>query len=432
MFKKIRDRINAFTSRSDYVRDVFTLMLGTVIAQLIPIILSPVISRIYTPDDMALFATYMSVVAILSSFITLKYELAIILPESDKDSISIMALSMIIALLISILTLVLLLLFGVGFLELLTNKKIEDSHWIYIIPFSVFTVAVFSSFNYWQNRKSHYKTLAVSRVSQYAFMTGAQIGFGMALLKSVGLILGEISGRIVATIVLSYQTLKNDLSLLKSITRKDMIVQFKRYRNFPKFTLPADLVNVVTNQIPILAMGKYFQASLLGNYFFMDRILNAPISLLGKSVLDVFKQRASTDYNKFGNCRDIYVKTLKTLTLASIFPTLVSLLFAPWLFRAIFGAEWEIAGHFARIMSLMFFFRLIASPLSYMFFIAEKQHIDMIWQILLFFTTLVSFGTGVYFRSIEICLWSYSISYSVMYLINIYITYNFAKGKQKT
>ncbi len=427
LYRKIKD----FLYRSAYIRDVLTLMTGTAVAQLIPLLLMPVISRLYTSEDMAVFATYMSVISIFGSFISLKYDLAIILPEKDKDSMALTILSIVIALIISTLVLMIFLIFGGDFLKIINNKGVTFGNWIFFIPLSIFTIGVFSALNYWLTRKTKYKILSVSRVSQSSFMIGSQMGFGLASLKGIGLITGEITGRIFAAAILSYKTLKDDFRIIKTIQIKTIISQLKRYKNFPKFSLPADLVNVTTNQIPIFVFGRFFTSQILGNYFFMDRVLNAPISLISRAILDVFKQRASSDYVANGNCLGVFMKTFKTLAFASIIPTIIIFIFSPWAFSFIFGSEWEMAGEFARIMSVLFFFRFTSSPLSYMFYIAEKQHYDMIWQIGLFFTTVASFFAGVYFGNIKICLWCYAISYSFMYVVYLYISYQLAKGNLK-
>jgi len=424
-------KIIAFLSRSAYIRDVLTLMTGTAIAQIIPLFLMPVISRIYTPSDMAIFATYMSVVSIFGSFITLKYELAIILPEKDEDSMGITLLCVIIALIISLSLLLVFIIFGGDFLKVISNKDVEFGKWIFFIPLAIFTIGLFSSLNFWMTRKTKFKILSLSRISQSSFMTGVQIGLGLTVFKYFGLIIGEITGRLTASAILFVKTLKDDYKLIKTIKPKLVLKQLKRYKNFPKYSLPADLVNVTTNQIPIFVFGRFFTSQILGNYFFMDRILNAPISLISRAILDVFKQRASSDYITNGNCRDVFVKTFKTLALASIVPTIIIFVFSPMLFKFIFGNEWELAGEFARIMSLLFFFRFTSSPLSYMFYIAEKQQYDMMWQIVLFFTTVTSFFLGVYFNDVRVCLWCYAISYSIMYIFYLKICYNLSKGNLK-
>jgi len=422
------NRIKTFLYRSAYIRDVLTLMTGTAIAQVIPLILAPIISRVYTSSDMAIFATYMSIISILGSVITFKYELAIILPEKDEDSFGLTVLSIFIALIISLLVLFGLLIFGGDFLKIINNKDVEFGKWIFFIPLSIFTIGLFSSLNFWLTRKTKYKILSISRISQSSIMLGSQLGLGLTVFKYFGLIIGEIGGRLFAAVILAYKTFKDDYKLIKSIKLKTIFKQLKRYKNFPKYSLPADIVNVTTNQIPIFVFGRFFTSQILGNYFFMDRILSAPISLISRAILDVFKQRASSDYINEGNCRGVFVKTFKTLAFASIIPTIVIFIFSPMLFKFIFGSEWELAGEFARIMALLFFFRFTSSPLSYMFYIAEKQHYDMIWQVVLFFTTLASFFIGIYFNNIKVCLWCYAISYSIMYIIYLLMSYKLSKG----
>ena len=416
--------------RSTFLKDVFTLMTGTTIAQMASVILAPVISRIYSPSDMAVFATYLSIVAILSSLGTFKYELAIVLPKKNEDAINITGLSISISLIISTVILILFSFWGIEFLNLITNKKEIETKWIYFVPLAVLIMGFLNSLCYWVNRKSHYKNLAVSKVAQSFGMLCSQILLGFTLFKSVGLIFGEIIGRISATCVLLVKTIKEDLILIKTIRFSKMKTQFVRYSNFPKYSLPADMLNVVTNQVPIFTLSRFFTSQILGNYFLMERVINIPISLIGKSVLDVFKQRASADFAVQGNCKTIFIKTFKTLILASILPTIILIIFAPTLFRLIFGSEWELAGEFARIMSILFFFRFTSSPLSYMFYIAEKQNYDMLWQIGLFFTTLGSFAIGVLTNNIKTGILCYALSYSVMYLIYIVLSYRFALGNQ--
>lgn len=73
-----------FKPKSEFSRNVLTLMTGTTITQAIPIAISPILTRIYTPEDFGIFALYMSVVSIVSVVATGCYELAIMLPKKDE------------------------------------------------------------------------------------------------------------------------------------------------------------------------------------------------------------------------------------------------------------------------------------------------------------------------------------------------------------
>ena len=160
-------------------------------------------------------------------------------------------------------------------------------------------------------------------------------------------------------------------------------------------------------------------------------MLAAPISLVSQSILDVFKQRASADFGRTGNCRDIYIKTLKSLAVISLGPTLVLMFLSPFLFRFVFGKEWVVSGYYAQIMSVMFFFRFIASPLGFVIDIAGKQAYDLIWQAALFVFTIASFVVGVHYRSEELCFWCYSVSYTILYIVYLIISYRLSNGEDE-
>ena len=96
---------NKLKPKSEFSRNVLTLMTGTTIAQAIPIAISPILTRIYAPEDFGMFALYMSVASIISVIATGRYELAIMLPKKDEDAVNIVALSIIISFFVSFISL---------------------------------------------------------------------------------------------------------------------------------------------------------------------------------------------------------------------------------------------------------------------------------------------------------------------------------------
>ncbi|WP_160114773.1 lipopolysaccharide biosynthesis protein [Aquimarina sp. AU474] len=420
--------------KSSFSRNIITLVTGTAMAQAVPLALSPILTRLYTPDDFGILATYMSLAAVVTVVVSLKYDIAIIIPEKDEDSANITVLSILIAFIISTIIFLGVFFFNVELSSFLTDNQ-EDartlSKWLYFIPVSVLFMGVFNAISFWFNRKTLYKRMAASKIINTTAMTGVQIGSGTLGYTPVGLLLGFVSGRIFSVLYLIHKFRRDRDSVFSKITKTGMLALMKRYKRFPYFTLPAEFINVVSNQLPIFVIGKYFGGAILGNYSLMERVLNAPISLLGRSVLDVFKQRASEDYAKDGNCKDIFVKTFKTLVLLSIIPTILLFFISPFIFGIIFGKEWSMAGEFAQIFSILFFFKFTASPLSYMFNIAEKQHYDMFWQIGLLIFAVISFAIGIYYNDIKVALISFVASYSLLYILNIYLSYSFAKGNKQ-
>src|SRR6056300_1116690 len=105
MIKKIKKQVHSALFGSEFNRSVFTLMIGSTLAQAIPIAITPVLTRLYTPEDFGLLALFIAMISILSSIVNGQYEQAIILPKKEEDAINIAALSLLIAICFSILLL---------------------------------------------------------------------------------------------------------------------------------------------------------------------------------------------------------------------------------------------------------------------------------------------------------------------------------------
>ena len=87
--------------QSTYARNVITLMTGTAFAQALPIAVSPILTRLYSPAEFGVFAMYLAVASILGVLVTGRYELAILIPKQDRDAIHIAALSAALSVLLS-------------------------------------------------------------------------------------------------------------------------------------------------------------------------------------------------------------------------------------------------------------------------------------------------------------------------------------------
>ena len=128
--------LKRFKPKSEFNRNILTLMTGTTIAQAIPIAISPILTRIYTPEDFGIFAIFLAITLIIGSIANGRYELAIMIPKKDEDAINIFALGFIITTSISLLLLVLVLIFQKYFIFLLKNEEIGV--WLYFFPILLF------------------------------------------------------------------------------------------------------------------------------------------------------------------------------------------------------------------------------------------------------------------------------------------------------
>ena len=416
--------------KSEFSRNVLTLMTGTTIAQAIPIAISPILTRIYSPEDFGLFALYSSILMILSVIATGKYELAITIPKNNIKAKNIVILSISISILVSIFILLLLFAFSNEFANLLKNEHIENL--LFLLPISILSIGFYQSMNYYTNRESKFKRLALSRIIQSFSVASISLFFGYIVYLNYGMIIGNVFGQFVATVVLVKLVSDDNKNFLKNISLKKIVTVAKKNIKFPKFLIASNFINTFSQQLPIFLFGIYYSSAIVGYYMLSQRIIRMPSSILANAVADVFRQKASYEFAHNGNCFLLYKQTVKKLFLISVIPFSILFFIAPDLFNFVFGEKWRITGEYVQIMIPMFFLQFVSNPLSMLTVIANKQEYDIWWQSMFGIGTLiVLFTTHNLNSNIKDTLICLTIFYSFMYIIMLYITYKLSKNDYK-
>jgi len=370
--------ISKLKPKSEFTRNVLTLMTGTTIAQAIPIAISPILTRIYTPEDFGVFALYTSTAYILAIAATGRYELAIMLPKKEEDAVNIMVLSIMISFLVSFIALLIVWFFNEQITSLVGNKEI--SNWLYFIPLTVLFTGLYQVLNYWVNRKKQYKRLAISKVAQNIGLGSVNIGMGYGGVGAGGLILGPVVGQGVAITMLSKMVWKEDSKLLKYVSKEKIYTLIKKYKNQPLLNLPNAIIDGFRLSGINILIAKFFTASVLGQFSLAWKMIQAPMSLVGASLSQVFFQKVSHSARSdlYPIVKKFIVKAI--MVAAPIF--LVIFIFAEDIFIFAFGENWKMAGVSASIMTPWLFLNFITSPLSSIFLVLNRQSIILIFSIL--------------------------------------------------
>lgn len=422
--------LKRFSFSSEFSKNVVTLMTGTAIAQAIPLAISPILTRIYTPEDFGIFAFYISIASVISVISTGRYEFAITLPKKDKDALQILSLTILIVTITAVLALLIIVLFHDRIVTMLGNKKIGG--WLYFIPLTVFLSGVYKAFNYWFNRKRKYASLSKSRILQSSSTNATNLGLGAVYKMSpIGLIVGNIFGQFTSVIYFIFLFILDPIKSKITYNKKSMLAWAKRYRDFPKYDMLGALFNISSNQITHVFFNTFFTAVISGNYFLVQRLFSAPINLLAGAVQDVFKMEIISLHLENGNTRKLFLKTLKRLFILSLIPSLSIFFLAEHVFSFIFGEAWGVAGTYVKIMTPVFFLRFLSFPLSYMFYVVEKQIYNTVGQFILVTSIIAVFLLGKNYGAL-IVVELLSVVYSLFYLIYIYISFSLtSKGELK-
>lgn len=412
--------------KGEFNRNVLTLLTGTTIAQAIPIAISPILTRLYSPEDFGVLALFVAITAILASIANGRYELAIVLPKTDKEALSIMVLSLVISTMLSVLLLISIFVFYNPIVSLVNNEELAK--WLYFIPIVVFLSGLYNSLNYYNTRKKAYANIAKTSVTRSVGLSVVQITLGLLKKGAGGLIAGQIvsqalaNGRLVTTVV-------KDKAELQSVNKTSVLNAAKRYNNFPKFSMPAVLMNTLANNILNFFLPIMFSVATLGQYALVNRVLGAPSSIIGSSFGQVYFQQANRERSATGQAIKTFKSTLKKLIIVAVLPFTILFLFGEEIIVFIFGSEWIIAGQLISILAPYFLVRFISSPLSTTTSVFEKNQyalaIQMTYLILIVVVCLISLTIKL---SLSLFLSVYSVIFSVFYIILIMIFYKISKN----
>ena len=206
-----------------------------------------------------------------------------------------------------------------------------------------------------------------------------------------------ILGQLVNFIVIVVFSVKEILKHWKHVSIKRMFYLAARYRDIPLFNTILSFTNILSNELPVILISRYFGLSIAGIYGLAIKVSKAPPGIIGQSISQVFFNEASKTFNSGGNLFVLIKKTYKNLLLTSIV-IFVPLFTISFFLNYIFGENWNDAGIYVRILMPWLFVSFFSAPVSSLIVILKKQKIILFYDILLLifrFTTLY-IGFAVY------------------------------------
>lgn len=404
--------------KSAYAKGVAVLAGGTAFGQLLSILAAPLLTRLYTPSDFGVLASFSAVTGILAIVASWRYEMAIVIPEDDTDGVNVLALSTLLSLVSSAFCLILIVVVGEP-----VNRWIgasESSEWLWYVSLSVLATGIYQSLNFWSSRKRQFGRLSAARIALSASSTGAQSGLGILHAGAPGLLGGQVIGQVLAGIVLAWHVLRKDLPTIRSnVSWKRIRIQAARFRKFPLFTVPNGLLNMASQQLPSFVIPLFFGSQVLGQFYLAQRMFYVPISFLGQAFDQVFYQKATEHQRDMVKLRRLVLNSYRDLMLIAVIPAVLLFAIGPWMFGWVFGPEWSVAGDYLRLLIPWLTLKFAVSPSTAIFAILDKQDVSFIYEVCLFIARLgaIILGSAV-LRNVSITIGLYA---SVGLASNVYL-----------
>jgi len=365
--------IRSALPKGQFARGVALLAGGNALGQFMMLAASPILTRLYSPEDFGLLAVYMSITYILQVVLSMRYEQAINLSHNMREAMALVKLCLIIVLLFATASLATVLLFGETLANLLGAPELARYFWM--IPVSLFLLGSFNTFNYWRVREGEFAVIGKARLKQVIASLVVQIGgfsFG-----AVSLLAGQVANQMMGVGSLGSKPVR--MAEFKSAGMADIRKVLVRYRRFPLYSTWAALFNGFSLQLPTFFFVILFGPAAAGFYAMANRVLKAPSLVFVGAINDVFLKSAATAHRE-GNLQQLTLLTYKNSALMTLPMLLLLAIISPQLFALVFGEQWFVAGEFARWLTILVFFSFVSSPLTRLFVIYEKQSSELVFQ----------------------------------------------------
>ncbi len=373
------------------------LISGNGLSQLIPLLVYPLLTRLYSPEDFGTLALIFSIHSILITISTGRYESAIILPKDDKTASNLFSSGFSISLIVSFL-----LPFITYFSHsLLIKFNINEDLilWIYLLSITVLVASLAQLLNGWATRNKLFKAIVGYTFLLHSTASFSKLFFGYLGVKD-GLLISFFIGQVLSSLYFLFAMGRLKKMPTFAFLSKKIISTAKIYKNFPKYNMPRSLLNSLSGNLPVFILTAFFSDYVTGQFSLAFALLFRPIFIYNSSVSQAFSQRVVELKNTNKPVWPIVKKFLVRTFLFSTFPAILLLISAPFLFSFVLGVEWRQAGQLCSVMVPWSFVVLMGGSIAFVPSIFFKQLQELIIDVVYLCLRISALFIGVLLNNV--------------------------------
>lgn len=365
--KKIAQSIK----NSPLLLNTMKMSASNIVMFLLPVVVTPILSRLYQPSDFGEWGVFSSFVAILTIAIFAGYENTIV-KASEEEVSYVSALCLTLGVLVSAATL---LVFGWGrnrgmaFFDHFPSVGLLLA---YLLAYAAHTVA-----SNLCNRYGQYTHLALESVVLGGSQAAFRVLFGLVAVSAFnGLILGTTLAQLATFLFLLVCLVRTGkLRNLWAFNIRRIGAIVSRYRNFALYDAPSSLLCYAGFSVPLLVLVGYFDKSTIGCYSIILQLLLLPMTLVGSAIGRVYYEQLCTNRGQLEHRLRCTRQVGKVVALIAFVPMLVLACGGDKLVVVFLGSKWATAGNIALCLAFWSFPTILTQPLIPLFRFLNKQRV---------------------------------------------------------
>ena len=391
--------------KSSGVRNFTKLLSANVVAQIIGLVVYPILTRMYAPEDFGLLNLFLSIGGVLAILSTAEYYYAIVLPKEEKDAEQVLGVGV-----LWLVTTTVLVGLSVAFSKpislLFKSPNLASYYWL--MPLYVFAMGAWNLLNYWYIRHKDYTPISRYQVSQNVLSAGGKLGMGWGGVLQGGMIYSVVLAPLISLLSSWVVARKTLLPAWRRISWRGVREQGQVYRNFPCFVLPRSFVNMLAGQMPVLLLTPFFGGEAVGFLSLAILLGYTPIGTITRAIYQVMYQHTMEQVHEQKPIGQIFRKFILSAS-AIIIPVFVGLWFVlPQLTAWLLGAEWHVSGEYIRWMLPWLYVSLLSCSINYLFDVFMKQKWGLFFEVMLAVMRVAGLCIGVWAGNFMLAIMCYS------------------------
>lgn len=377
-------------TESRFLRRLGLLSGGTIFGQGLIVLSSPLLTRLYSPEEFGFFAIFSALAAIMGVAIGLRYEFAIPVVKDDSDAVALVAATALCSLLMATIIALAILLWGREFAQLVGDEKRYPLLWI--LPPALLCWGIGSGLSFWAIRRDLFRLNGMNRVVQFGTQAGGQLALGLLAFGGAGLVVGYVLGYATRLIHFVLALAKVDGPRIMRPTIRHIWSVCREHWRYPVFSASSSVLQSICHMLPAVLVAMLYGPAMAGLFALSHRVVALPVRLFSDSASQVFLGEVSNVSR--GRLIWLFKRTVLLFLVLGLAGMLPLLLAGPSLFALVFGEPWREAGVIVQILVPLHLTRFIVTPISQTLNVLQRQDLHLILALINGLALVVSFAAG--------------------------------------
>ena len=422
---KLRTIFQRLKGDDPRLRDQAAMSMSSIFSLVVNFFSLIIFSKIYGPAISGVYAIFVSVNSLLLLVASLRLEQAIHTPQARKDAYLLGFLACSSGLVIALIAGALLAIFQSTFKE---HYGEGVTRMVWLLPsFLVVanTAVVLQTLMIREGLFFRYAAILVTQTLVSVCIKTLLISFSS---KTNPLIWADFLSQLVGCGLYALSLWKNHQSVIPRISLSKLKGLLKEYSEFPLKALPASFIEGINTQLPYILLTPIFGDSSMGHYSRALQFLQLPSQVFGNPVSATFKRYGGEAYRNNQDCRMEFKNSLQKLIGLALILFPIMWIGLPSVVTLLLGDKWVVTGDLVRLAIFYASFGFVCSPLSSVLFFAKRNTYNLVWIVCTLLTNFVVLKVTSQSLQLGKCIQVWSLSYSLMYMILLFISYKSCKG----